>query len=248
MIKNLLENEMYRKYQNIISFLSLFLFSTLLLGGFGCDALLPDKFEEEKYNSPAIDAQASSILSQDTTGNIISARRMLDIVDSITRERLLADSITEDQVIIAQYDALIDSLNNVPLIRDSLQFVQFLNRDLTQDTIGSVAYALLNVSAGQSKDFYLYTSLIYTQSNINEYISVRLIKRDASAVTFSEDMIMETISSSSQLVPVAGGTLLVPTIKARYRIHADEGVYLVRFTKSNVLAFGRFAKILILSI
>ena len=60
-------------------------------------------------------------------------------------------------------------------------------------------------------------------------------------------MPMETVSSGTTSVDVPGGVRLVPTIKGRFSLHADEGVYLVRFTKSNTLTIGQTFKIVILS-
>lgn len=240
---------MYRKHQNIISFICLFLFSSLLAGGIGCDSILPDEFKEKDYSSPTIDVTASNILARDTTGYstnpnnfyIVNARTMLSMVDNITQVKLTQDSITENQVILSKFDALADSLNATPLIRDTEMFIQI-------DNSSSTAYSVLNISAGQSKDIYLYTSLIYTSTNINEYLSVQLIKRDTSLLSYSNDMLMETVSSGTTSIVDAGQSRLVPIIKGRYRIHVEEGVYLVRFIKSSILGFGGLAKILILSI
>ncbi|HVO73670.1 MAG TPA: hypothetical protein VMT35_06580 [Ignavibacteriaceae bacterium] len=246
---------MFKKYKNkflILVFISI----GILFVQTGCDSVLPDDFTEKNFESSNIDIKASNILSKDTTGYyrdtvsfhnnfgnyyLIKARTMLSMVDSDTRELLLQDSITESEVTIRDYGKLIDSLENVKLIRDSLMII-------STDTTSNIVYGAFTVSQGQSKDFYLYTSLIFTSANLNEYASVRLIKSDGSNVSFSEDMPMEVVSSGSQEIPVAGGTRLVPTIKARYQIHADEGTYIVRFTKSNTSGFGRFIKILILSI
>jgi len=248
----LLENEMHHNLKNILLKLSLTIF--LLVVFIGCDSFLPDEFDgDKKFNSPDIDTRASNILVQDTSIHIINSRPLINIVDSLTVVKLEQDSITEDQVILSQFNALVDSLQNTNLLRDSLMFVRFINIGANgtfsvDTTASSIAYAVLDVTPGQPKDFYLYTSLVYTGTNINEYIGVQLIKADGSAVSSSNDMVMETVTSGTQSIPIAGGTQLVPTIKARYHIQVDEGTYLVRFTKSNVSGFGQFFKILILSI
>lgn len=222
----------------------------------GCDSLLPDDFDSDKtFNPASVDSKAGNILSRDTTGFsanpgnflVIGARPLTDIVDSLTALRLEEDSVTEDEVIRLQFNTLADSLQNLSLLRDSLMFIQFENT-LGIDTVSGSAYALLNITASQPKDFYLYTSLIYTEDNINEHIAVQLIKPDGSFLTYNNDMTMETVTCNTQTIQVAGGTRLVPTIKARYRIHADEGTYIVRFTKSTLVDFGHLFKILILSI
>lgn len=237
---------MYKESHIKYSCLKLLLVCFVSFTALSCDSLLPDDFDKDKkYNVQEIDDSACSLLSKvitDSTGEIqssvyiISSKTISSIVDSATQAALAEGSITENQVISSDYDALADSLENYnPFIRDSLMLIEY---PVSQE----VAYAVFNVSAVESKDIYIYTSLQFKQNNINENVSVRLIKRDTLTVSYSDDMDTETISACSQSV----GTKVVPTIKARYKLRVDEGTYLVKFKISNPASVGAF-KIIILS-
>jgi len=236
---------MDRKYHIIYFFFSIFLFIALLFST-GCDSILPDEFQEQQYSSSAIDAKAGSLLERDTTGlsidsssfYVVNSRTLEGVLDSSTLVNVHNGSITENEAVISNFDAVIDSLNETPLLRDSLNLIQI-------DTVGNIAYAAFSVKAGEPKAIYIYTSLIYTQSNFNEHVTVELLKKDGSAVSYSEDMPMEVVSASTQAVP--GGTNLIPTIKARYHLNVEEGNYLVRFNKSAE-NMGHYIKIVILSL
>jgi|GEM_PF-6815776 len=237
-------------FNHLYIFLKLSLTLILLIAFVGCNSLLPDEFDgDKKYSSPDIDQKASNIIARDSAGFVINAKGLISLVDDLTAAKLSHDSISEDEVIASGFDALVDSLQSTSLIRDSLLFIEVIDRGASIDTTTSIAYAVLNVSTGQSTDFYLYTSLIYTEANINEYINIQLLKTDASAVSSSNDMVPETITSGTKSIVSSGGdTHLVPIIKARYRVHAEPGVYLVRFIKSDASTLGQYFKLLILSI
>ena len=237
---------MDRTYHTVYLLISLSLFIALLFISAGCNSILPDEFQDQEYSSAAIDAKAGSLLARDTTGlsidsssfYIVNSRTLESMVDSSTLANLNSGNITPDEAVSSNFDALIDSLNETPLLRDSLNLIQV-------DTTGNVAYAVFSVKAGEQKDIYIYTSLIYNQSNFNEHVAVQLLNRDASIVNYVEDMPMEVVSASTQVVP--GGTMLIPTIKARYHLNVEEGSYLVRFNKSAE-NMGHYIKIVILSL
>lgn len=236
---------MYYKCQSTSALLKLFLISTLLVGAVGCDSLLPSEFKEKQYTAPDIDTRACNRLSRnliDSTGQVIdpaacylvNSRALASLVDSTTRA-----TSTDNQIILSKFSALVDSLKP-PLVRDTLTLIQY-------PADQRVTYAVLNVSSGESKDVYIYTSLHYNQNNIGENVAVQLVRSDTAVVSYSDDMRAEIVSGCTQLVSVAGTARIVPTIRARYRIHLEEGVYLVRFIISRPEVVGSF-KIMILSI
>jgi hypothetical protein len=237
---------MYHKYQSASPLLRLSLISVLLMiAALACDSLVPSEFEDQKYTAPDIDSRACTRLSRnliDSTGQVIdpsasylvTSRALESLVDSATRA-----TSTDNQIILARFNVLADSLRPT-LLRDTLTLVQYPADE-------AVTYAVLDVSSGQSKDIYIYTSLHYNETNFGEYVAIELVRSDTSLVSSSDDMHPETVSSCTQSVSVAGGVRVIPTIRARYKIHVEEGVYLVRFVISRPEAVGSF-KIVISSI
>jgi hypothetical protein len=269
-----METKMYYKFQKVYApLLKLFLVGTLLVVSVGCDSILSDEFEAKEFrDTPAIDARAcQNLLIEDTLlvadslthraayvtparFNIVNSRNLSSLVDSITGARLDSETISEKQVIYSNFTALTDSLN--PVLRDSLMLVTYPDGRYT-------TYAVLKVLPGQSKDYYIYTSLNYYDegasgsNNIHEYVDVRLIRSDTTIVDYTEDMTLETATASVQTIEIPGGTKLVPTITGRRKVHVEEGVtYFVRFIISNPDALSsirtadglKFFKVLILSL
>jgi hypothetical protein len=240
-----MESEMYHKCQGSSAFLKLFLISSLLAGAVGCDNLLPSEFRQKEYTAPDVDIRVCNQLSRnllDSTGQVIdpsacylvNSRALASLVDSTTRA-----TSTDNQIILSKFNELVDGLKP-PLERDTLILVQY-------PADQRVTYAVLNVSSGQSKDIYIYTSLHYNQNNLAENVAVQLVRNDTSQVSYSDDMRAEIATGCTQLVTVAGTPRIVPTIRSRYRIHLEEGIYLVRFVVSRPEVVGSF-KIIIVSI
>ncbi|MGD0339158.1 MAG: hypothetical protein ABSB78_10240 [Bacteroidota bacterium] len=229
---------MYRQCQKkYASFLKLFLVGIVVMIGIGCDSILPEKFKNKEYTIADIDSRACIILS-DTTGKSIQTMTLQGFVDTATWRRFTQDSLTENQVLYPKFSVLVDSLPQ--LVRDSLMVVGYPKGENT-------TYSVLRVLPGESKDIYIYTSLFYNADNVNEYISIRLMKSDTIDVNYSNDMVGETISGSTQTILVQSEERIVPTIRSRNKIHVEEGVYLVRFGMSNPVTINKF-KILILSL
>jgi hypothetical protein len=223
---------MYQKYQRKIpSVMKACLAVVVMLAMSGCDKMLPTEFKSKEYATPDIDKKAATILS-DTTGHIVNSLNLMSLVDSATYA-----GNTENKIIQSNYNTLAGRLPE--LIRDSLMVVEYPAGMKTN-------YAVLKVTAGQSKDIYLYTSLFYTEPNLNQYVTVQIVKSDTSLVTSSEAMTGEVASGNTQTITVASESRLVPTIRARYTVHVDEGVYIVRLIASDAALVGPY-KMLILS-
>jgi hypothetical protein len=238
-----MEHDIYHNSPSARVFSRLFLASTLLISAVGCDSLLPSEFKEKEYTAPDIDVRACNQLSRnlvDSAGQVIDpaasyvveSRALASLVDSATRA-----SLTDNQIIFSRFNALVTSLEPA-LLRDTLTLVQY-------PADQSVTYATLRVSSGQSKDVCIYTSLHFNQNNIGEYVAIQIVRNDTSLVSSSDDMPAEVATGCTQRVSVAGGEQLVPTIRARYRIHLEEGVYLVRFIISSPEAVGSFKMIIV---
>lgn len=227
-------------YQNKNTFWVMFLSAALLFASISCDSILPDEFDEDKsYSLPEIDGRACNILSKeitDSTGafipfsaQLINTKTIASLVDSAT-----SADLTENQIIVSRFNELAGNLES--LIRDSLLAISY---PVNQTT----SYVILTVSPGEAKDIYLYTSFVFTQSNINESVDIQFIKNDSSLVSFNDDMPTEVVSECSQVV----STKTVPTIKTRKKIHLEEGIYFVRFNVSSPALVG-FLKLVIFSI
>ena len=215
------------------SFLQYLLIVVVVVIGAGCDSILPEDFKEKDYGIAEIDGRACTSFS-DTIGTGIVSRSLASfksMVDSAT----LANS-TENQIILAKFSELADSLP--PLVRDALMIVEPTNQ--------KNSYAVLRVLPGESKDLYIYTSLFFTADNINEYVTIRLLKSDTTEVGFSNDMAGEVVSGGTQTVVVQSEERIVPTIRSRDKVHVEEGVYLVRLSLSTPATIGKY-KIIILS-
>jgi hypothetical protein len=209
---------------------------SLLLGAVvfmiaGCDSLLPDKFNEQEYTASAIDQRACFWLA-DTLPRTIQTK-ILNTLN--TPGDTSWASLTDNQIIFANFDYLIDTLQQQNLVQDTLIRIQYPANE-------KVSYAVLSVEAGEtSKDLYLYTSLEYVEGNINEYITVQLVKSDTTLISSSTNMEYETVSCCSDTLLIANQPEIVPIIRSRFLFQLDESsVYLVRFIVSRPEVVGPF--------
>jgi hypothetical protein len=238
------------------SLLKLFLAAALLFVGIGCDSLLPEKFKEKDFNAADIDARASDWLTRDTLNDpqgvtvayeyasvardtfrvvpvcwtTINSRSLASFADSATR----ANS-TDNQIISSTFDVLVDSLE--PLLLDTMILVHYPDNLPGYPADQRATYALLRVD--QAKDICLYTSLFFywdDQTNltdVNEYVTIDIVKRDTSLVSVSSALSPEGTSTSIQTILVNQALQYVRTINGRFKAHLDIGDYLVRFKLSN---------------
>jgi hypothetical protein len=226
------------------SFLRLFLASVMLFAGIGCDSLLPDEYKAKNFNAASVDTLAGYLLTRDTLndaqGNTISYQyypitttrfRILPVTWTYANLNTLASFATpsdtaDNQIIHSRFDTLVNVL--MPLPSDSLILVKYPANK-------SISYAVLQASS--SKDIHIYTSLQYywtsTANNINDCVTVDLIKSDTTLVSASRVMPPEDANCSLENILVNGASTTLRVINARYTAHLDQGVYLIRFTLSN---------------
>jgi hypothetical protein len=248
-----MENEMYPTNKNAyVFFLGIILLGTVLFACMGCDSILPTDFKSQTYAAADIDIKAGTLLLRDTVndlqgftysyqyGSLDSSGlpsatipvtyRVLPVSWGYLNSRTLASlglgavtDTTDSQIILSKFDAIADSLS--PLTKDGLILVKY-------PTGSTVSYAVLKST--QAQDVYIYTGLQYYSGNINEYVTVDLIKRDNSVLGSSTQLAPESVYSSVEKIQIQSSTRILPAINARYAVHLDQGgVYLVRFTLSN---------------
>jgi hypothetical protein len=250
------------QYQNsYIHYIFLLLVSALFFTCLGCDSLLPTDFKAKNFNASDIDSKAGNLLTRDTLNdaqgftvsyqyvpldgsgqpiNLASSTppaavtfRYLPVTWSIIRSQTLTSfatstDTTDNRIIRSQFNILTSILPE--LHQDSLIVINYSDK---------VSYAVLK--SAQTKDVYLYTSLLYYYngangtSNINDYVTVDLVKSDTSVVSPSSMISAESAyNSSERILSVNNIIKIVPVISACYPIHLDQGsVYLVRFTLTN---------------
>ena len=227
----------YRGILKNINIWSSALVGLFLLLAMGCDSLLPEKLQEKTYDSPELDLQACYLLSApdslyDSLATEVSARTLLSCLAG-------ADTAwshsTDNEIIFATFTRLADSLKVLP--GGKLLLVRY---PASQDTV----YATLNVASGQ--DLTLFTSLKYyyddetVTTNINEYISIEILRQDTTLVKSSNDLQGETLSGCSAEIVIAQYVRVVPVIRARYKVNVTEGAYIVRFILSNPVTIASF--------
>ncbi len=223
--------------------INLALSCTLIFVCVGCDSIIPSEFKSETFAPPEIDVIASQLLARPIIDSVsgrpnsalcyvVNSRPMNSLVDSATQ----AAYSTDNQIIRALFDLLVDSLSRTPILQDTITGVR------VADTTNNVIYALYNDSTGQPKDVDVYVSLMFTNRNVTnrDYISIQFISRDTVIAAYSDGLSLETLASGSQAVNTDGGIRVIPTIRARYRIHLVDGVYIVRFTMSSAASVRSF--------
>jgi hypothetical protein len=227
----------YKRKNRYLSAWILVMLGSILLATIGCDSILPEKLQEKEYDTPAIEQRACYWLSlsdslQDSLGCQVKSRTLKSCLAGA--DTVWKDS-SDNKIIHATFDQLIDSLKT--LASDTLLLISY---PADQDTV----YAELNVNSGQANSMYIYTSFEYyydgrsATSNINEYVSVKLLQQDTSLVNSSIDLQGETLSGCSEEV----ADRIIPIIRARYKVQLAEGVYLVRFILSNPQNIASFIK------
>jgi hypothetical protein len=234
------------------------LVSMLLVATNGCDSILPEDFKNKEYTIAEIDQRACNLLSADTVNNAqgvtigyksssghpVQSRLLASLVDSATRA-----NNRDNQIIFSSFNLLADSL--ALLVSDSLMLITHPSASQKDTT-----YAVMKILPGQSQNIYLYTSLRYYDTvdnvgnhstNINDYVSVELVRVDTTTVNYSEDMHGETISGGTQIILMSQQKHVVPIIRARYKIQLDQSIYIVRLIISSPATIRPF-KIVILPV
>jgi hypothetical protein len=231
-------------YQNTFaSFLKLFLAGVMLFAGLGCNSMTPAEYKAKNFNASDVDVLAGKLLTRDTIndtqGNTISYQyypvtttRFITLPITWTfanSDTLTGNKTTDNQMIYSKFDSVTRALESLP--SDSLILIRYPANK-------SISYAVLQASS--SKDIHIYTSLQYyginatnSITNINEYITIDIIKSDTTLVGTSTVIPSEVAYCSSENILNNGASKTIPVINARYTAHLDQGVYLMRFTLSN---------------
>lgn len=233
----------YNYQKTFASFLKLFLAGVMLFAGLGCNSMTPDEYKAKNFNASDIDVLAGNLLTRDTIndtqGNTISYQyypvtttRFITLPITwayANSDTLTGNTTTDNQIIYSKFDSVTHVLESLP--SDSLILVKY-------PASNSISYAVLRASS--SKDIHIYTSLQYygisatiTTTNINEYITIDIIKSDTTFVSTSTVIPSEVAYCSSEKIINNGASKTIPVINARYTAHLDQGVYLIRFTLSN---------------
>jgi hypothetical protein len=235
-----MENEMYPPNKNVyVFFLGILLLGAALVTCMGCDSLTPTDFKSQTYTASDIDLKAGNLLLRDTVNDFqgFTYSYQYGSYDSSGVPSLsvpvtyrvkpvtwsyLNSQIFDEQIIAAKFDSLTAKIP--ALSKDSLILVKYPAGTL-------VSYAVFKSS--QAQDVYLYTGLQYYSGNLNDYVTVELIKRDNSIVSSSTNLSPESVYGSMEKMQVASATKILPAINGRFSVHLDQGgVYLVRFTLS----------------
>jgi hypothetical protein len=222
------------KYYSMWKF---FLLGSFLLMAVGCNSLLPEKFQDKTYVSSKVDEQACSLLA--TPDSLVDS--IAYVVHAKTLQSILVDTSwldsSDNKIIFSKFNELTDSLPT--LVMDQLMKIEY-------PADKKIIYALLKIATGGKGDLDLYTSLNYYYdndthtSNINEYVTIELVKQDTTIVSSTVDMQGETFSECTDEVLIASNLRVVPIIRSRDKVHVTEGEYLVRFILSdaqNIAAF-----------
>jgi hypothetical protein len=221
----------------------LVLASLFLLTVIGCDSLLPEKLQEKEYEAAELDQNACYWLSlSDTLYDSLAYRVQARTLKSCLAgaDTLWLDS-TDNKIIYANFSRLTDSLKT--LTSNSLLLIGY---PAGQDTV----YTSLDVAAGQATSINLYLSLEYyfdtenetNTTNVNEYVTVELLKQDTTRVSSTIDLQGETLSDCSKVVIVAQDKRIIPVVRARYKFQLTEGVYIVRYVLTNPVTIAPFFK------
>ncbi|RPI05654.1 MAG: hypothetical protein EHM64_05785 [Ignavibacteriae bacterium] len=234
----------------VAAFLALLL-GVLLCAFVGCDSLTPTDFKSQNYTPDDIDLKAGTMLLRDTVndlqGNtyayqygaldssgvpsttIAASYRVLPVTWGSVNARTLSSyrttaDTTDTQIILSQFDVITTTLPTIN--KDSLILVNY--------PVGqTVSYAVLK--SAQAQDVYIYSGLQYYAGNANEYVTIDVLKRDNSSVASSTQLPAKSVYGAIEKIQVQSATRILPAINARYAVHLDQGgVYLVRFTLSNV--------------
>jgi len=238
-------------YRNQMTSLTikLLLVCALLLIGSGCDKMLPDEYKAQNFSASPGDTLAGRLLTRDTIndaqGNTISYQyypitstrfKILPVAWAYSSSSGLSSYATgsdtaDNKIIISKFSTIAAGLNALPF--DSLVLVNYPAGQ-------AVSYAVLKI--GTAEDIHIYTSLQYywtsSATNINEYVTVDLVKSDTTLVSGSRVISPQDANCALENVLVNGASSIVRVINARLTAHVDPGTYLVRFTLSNPAAIS----------
>jgi len=224
----------------VLSWLSMVLIFWLL----GCEDFLPEKYKEElEYTVDEMDEIACGYLSCDlevrdtvyVNGSPVVKARYKELtaiqLNDFVAQGMVADS---DSVII---EGIFDSLATVTdtLISDTTLVVNFPKNSTT-------CYLLYNLLTAGT--VYFYSSLIFDANNLHTYINADVLTNKAVSLSqkSSPQMDLETIAGCCEYVQLTESAteMVLPKIRGRQIFDLQPGLYLVRFTPTEVTGLTRF--------
>jgi hypothetical protein len=226
--------------RRVLFWLSLVLIFLLL----GCKDFLPEKYKEElKYTVAEMDEIACGYLSCDleardtveVNGNPVAMPRYKELtaiqLNDFVAQGMIAAS---DSVII---EGIFDSLTTVTdtLIPDTTLVVNFPKNSTT-------CYLLYNLPTAGT--VYFYSSLIFDANNLHTYINADVLTHKAVSLPpkTAPQMDLETIAGCSEYIQLteSASEIVLPKIRGRQVFDLQPGLYLVRFTPTEVTGLTRF--------
>jgi hypothetical protein len=210
----------------------------------GCEKFLPENYKEElKYSVSDMDEIACGYLSCDleardtvlVNGNPVARPRYKELtaiqLNNFVAQGMIADS---DSVTI---NGIFDSLTTVTdtIISDTTLLVNFPKNSTT-------CYLLFNLPTAGT--IYFYSSLIFDANNLHTYINADVLTRKAVklAQPSAPQMDLETIAGCSEYVQLTGSAteMVLPKIRGLQIFDLQPGLYLVRFTPTEVTGLTKF--------
>jgi len=230
---------LFRQFEKYFLFLVIITFLSLNLG---CENQLPESLQDDEgYDLGGRDEIACSYLSNplakiDTVivGNDTSFVTT-DLYKTIEGAVILNPAL---ELWKEKSDSLIESVLDTLVDETAL----LMNNSVLEDTI----YAVYFNETSESNKLYTYISWDITDQNYDVYINVDLFNRDGEHFKLiSDGMGLDLVAGCTIEAELAGETIIVPRIRARYVHDIPEGDYLVRFYVTEPTGVNPF-KILVL--
>lgn len=235
-------NSFYKKY--IITAICI----SLLYVFFSCENFLPNTFKSEKYDIAELDSTACKFL----TGDLIVKQTIIEnedttFVDQYRYKNIntsllttLIDSTAKDtdpETINTILNTLASSIDT--LVTDTTLYV-------VSPAESDTSYALYNHN-NEKGDIYCYISWKFTELNLDDFIEIDIIGKDAKLYTKKENVPIEAISGCSEpvIIEESGIDEVIPKIRTRVGFELESGLYLVRFIVSEPLEITSFRTVLL---
>ncbi|MDZ7261122.1 MAG: hypothetical protein ONB05_03270 [candidate division KSB1 bacterium] len=204
--------------KKILSFLGGILIFMLLLG---CEEPLPEAYQKETFTISALDAKAYRYLSLGLAVPIATVS-LTSPIDSTSFDFLIAnskvDTLLPDTTLLVSYPAQKDT-----------------------------SYAFYYPANLQGRTTYFFITWDLTPQNMNAYIDMDIIQRNAKLVTKKSTAIpLETIATWTDTIRLATGQdKVLPKIRTRNVYELDKAPYLVRFIISEPSVVGPFRVVIL---
>ncbi|MBN2013517.1 hypothetical protein JW960_29580 [candidate division KSB1 bacterium] len=185
----------------------------------GCEQFLPDKYDEVTNTPSQLDDSACSILSDTTAvATEITPSLLVNLAGAAATD---TDPATINQI----FDTQIASIA-VLEAKTLLHVVPPSGAD--------TSFAVYQHTGGAAT-VYFFITWEFTPDNIDEFVEVDLIQRDAKYKTQKLTVPIESVSSCTEHVVFesTGWEDIVPRVRTRCGFAVEQGTYLVRFIVSE---------------